>query len=202
MLGTADKEDVTSMVCTSECVDMPKPARQFPPGEFQGAHDASRQASYHAMTKPANTTRRTLLFAPCAYNLAETSRMARSSPGLSLERGRHLLAAAPRSKVLRDKRSPPQRATGPYLIGWRKTKRWRSGSSLSSLLRFIERSSLRSMSEPVVSVCVLVVYTTAPRRNDDEAVMTPGSDTHLRQWNGPKNAAEAIRQRYEKGDVA
>ena len=37
--------------------------------------------------------------------------------------------------------------------------RWRSGSSLSSLLRFIARSSLRSMSEPVVSVCVLVVYT-------------------------------------------
>jgi UDP-N-acetylglucosamine:LPS N-acetylglucosamine transferase len=27
------------------------------------------------MTEPANTTRRTLLFAPCAYNLAETSRM-------------------------------------------------------------------------------------------------------------------------------
>ena len=27
------------------------------------------------MTQPANTTRRTLLFAPCAYNLAETSRM-------------------------------------------------------------------------------------------------------------------------------
>jgi hypothetical protein len=45
-------------------------------------------------------------------------------------------------------------------------------------------------------------YTTAPRRNHDEAVMTPDSDTHLRQWNGPKNAAEAIWQRYGKGDVA
>ena len=32
--------------------------------------------------------------------------------------------------------------------------------------------------------------------------MAPDSDTHLRQWNGPENAAEAIWQRYGKGDVA
>jgi 2-polyprenyl-6-methoxyphenol hydroxylase-like FAD-dependent oxidoreductase len=40
------------------------------------------------------------------------------------------------------------------------------------------------------------------RCNDDEAVMTPDSAMHLRQWNGPKNAAEAIWQRDSKGDVA